>query len=118
MRNHHQFYINGQWVAPAGDSRLDVINPATEAVAGSIAMGAAADVERAVAAARAAFPAFSQSTREERLDLLARIGAAYKARFKDMAEAICEERVRPSRPSPVQGRRVPGWPISTWPPPH
>jgi acyl-CoA reductase-like NAD-dependent aldehyde dehydrogenase len=91
MRNHHQFYINGQWVAPAGDSRLDVINPATEAVAGSIAMGAAADVERAVAAARAAFPAFSQSTREERLDLLARIGAAYKARFKDMAEAICEE---------------------------
>ncbi|GLT23827.1 aldehyde dehydrogenase [Zoogloea oryzae] len=89
--HQQQFYIDGQWVEPSSSARREVINPATEAPAGVIAMGAAADVDRAVAAAKAAFPAFSATTREERLDLIARIGVAYKKRFDDMAKAITAE---------------------------
>ena len=89
--HQHQFDIDGQWVEPAGSARLDVINPATEAPVGTIALGTAADVERAVAAARAAFPAFSATSREARLDLLARICDTYKKRYDDMARAICTE---------------------------
>ena len=89
--HQHQFYIDGQWVEPAGSARLDVINPATEAPVGTIALGTAADVERAVAAARAAFPDFSATSREARLDLLARICDTYKKRYDDMARAICTE---------------------------
>lgn len=89
--HQQQFYIDGQWVEPSSSARREVINPATEAPAGVIAMGASADVDRAVAAAKAAFPAFSVTTREERLDLIARIGVAYKKRFDDMAKAITAE---------------------------
>ena len=89
--HQQQFYIGGQWVEPSSAARREVINPATEAPVGVIAMGASADVDRAVAAAKAAFPAFSATTREERLDLIARIGVAYKKRFDDMAKAISAE---------------------------
>ena len=89
--HQQQFYIGGQWVEPSSAARREVINPATEAPVGVIAMGAAADVDRAVAAAKAAFPAFAATTREERLDLIARIGVAYKKRFDDMAKAITAE---------------------------
>ncbi len=89
--HQQQFYIGGQWVEPSSAARREVINPATEAPVGVIAMGAAADVDRAVAAAKAAFPAFAATTREERLDLIARIGVAYKKRFDDMAKAISAE---------------------------
>ena len=89
--HQNQFYIDGQWVEPAGSARLDLINPATEAPVGTIALGTAADVERAVAAARAAFPDFSATSREARLDLLARICDTYKKRYDDMARAICTE---------------------------
>jgi len=91
MPHHQQFYIGGQWVDTTSPARFDVISPATEAAVGSIALGGPDDVVRAVAAARAAFPAFSASTREARLDLLQRICAAYKARYEDMARAISTE---------------------------
>lgn len=91
MPHHHQFYIGGQWVEPTSAARLDVINPATEAAVGTIALGGPDDVARAVAAARAAFPAFSAGTREARLALLQRICIAYKARYEDMARAISAE---------------------------
>ena len=91
-RTHaNQFYIDGQWVSPAEPRTLAVINPATEQPIGEIAMGSAKDVDRAVAAARRAFPAFSQSSREERLALLERIGAIYKRRLNEMGQAISEE---------------------------
>ena len=86
-----QFYIGGQWLAPSGSARLDVINPATEEAVASIAAGGPADVDRAVAAARAAFPAFSATSREERLALFERIAVAYNKRFDDMARAISAE---------------------------
>ncbi|NSX14581.1 aldehyde dehydrogenase family protein [Cupriavidus taiwanensis] len=92
MHSVDKFYINGQWVPPAaGATRADIIDPATEAVAGTLAMGTAADVDRAVAAARAAFPAWSVSTRETRIALLERIVAAYQARMGDLAQAVRQE---------------------------
>ncbi len=91
MRDYTKFYIDGAWVDPAGPQRLDVINPATEAVAGRIAMGTAADVDKAVAAAKRAFATFSMTTREERIELLQNIVAEYQKRYADIAAAITEE---------------------------
>ena len=70
MNNHLKFYINGAWVDPATPRALDVINPATEESFTRISVGSAADVDRAVAAARAAFPAFSQTSKADRIALL------------------------------------------------
>ncbi len=91
MRDYTKFYIGGAWVEPLGDARLDVINPATEAVAGTIAMGTAADVDAAVAAAKTAFATFSTTTRAERIELLQNIVAEYQKRYADIAAAITEE---------------------------
>jgi aldehyde dehydrogenase (NAD+) len=60
-KNDLKFYIDGEWVAPVVPKPYDVINPATEEVAGQISLGSAADVERAVAAARRAFPSYSMT---------------------------------------------------------
>ena len=91
MRNRTSFYIDGQWVPPAQPSTLEVINPATEGVAGVISMGSRADVDRAVAAAQRAFETYSRTSREERMALLGRIIEAYQPRMNDMAQAISEE---------------------------
>jgi aldehyde dehydrogenase (NAD+) len=96
MRDYLKFYIDGQWVEPKGKATVDVINPATEAVAGRVSLGTADDVDAAVRAARKAFPSFSQTSREERIDLLERIIAEYQKRFEDMAKAITEEMGAPS----------------------
>ena len=89
--NAGKFYIDGAWVAPVEMRTIDVINPATEAVIGQIPLGSAADVDRAVAAARAAFPAYAATSREERMALLQRIIDVYKRRFAEMGAAISEE---------------------------
>jgi len=96
MREYLKFYIDGQWVDPVTPKTLDVINPATEAVAGKISAGSAADVDKAVAAAKKAFESYSQTTREERIDLLERIQAEYQKRFGDIAHAITEEMGAPA----------------------
>ena len=96
MRDYRQFYIDGAWVDPAVAKSLDVINPATEQVCGQISLGAAADVDRAVKAARAAFASFSQTSREQRHALLERIVDEYKKRYNDMAAAITEEMGAPA----------------------
>ncbi|MEM1434383.1 MAG: aldehyde dehydrogenase family protein [Pseudomonadota bacterium] len=86
-----KFYINGEWVEPSGNETLDVINPATEEAIGKIAMGSAEDVNRAVAAAKAAFETFSQTTREERIAMLERLVAAYKGKMGDIAGIVSQE---------------------------
>ena len=96
MRDYLKFYINGKWVDPKTAKTLDVINPATEAVAGHISMGSAADVDAAVLAARAAFASYSQTSVEERVALLERLINEYKKRYDDMAAAITEEMGAPS----------------------
>ncbi len=96
MRDYLKFYINGAWVDPVTPKALDVINPATEAVAGRISMGSAADVDKAVKAARAAFETWSQSSVDERIALFEKLIEEYKKRYADMAAAITEEMGAPA----------------------
>ncbi len=91
MKHLDQFYIGGGWVAPSGDRFGDVVNPATEAVIAKVPLGDAADVDRAVAAARDAFDGFAATTREERIALLERIVAGFRARIDDVAAAMTLE---------------------------
>ncbi|MCY4343374.1 MAG: aldehyde dehydrogenase family protein [Gammaproteobacteria bacterium] len=91
MSNRQKFYINGEWVEPSTSATLAVINPATEEPIDTIALGGPADVDKAVAAAKAAFETFSQTTREERVALLERIIAAYSGRMGEVAQVISQE---------------------------
>jgi len=91
MGNTTKFYIDGAWVDPVTPHRLDVINPATEEVAGQISLGSRVDVDRAVAAARRAFTTYSQTSRDERLALLQRIIDGFEARNAELARAMTAE---------------------------
>lgn len=86
-----QFYIDGKWVDPVQPRDCAVINPATEAVAATISLGSAADVDKAVAAARRAFATWSVTPLKERCGLLRRLIELYEARIDDMAAAITTE---------------------------
>ena len=88
MQNLTKFYIGGRWVEPLSSATLPVMNPATEAQIGTVAMGNAADVDRAVAAAKAAFEGFSTTSKQVRLDLLYRLKAVTERRFEDLAQAM------------------------------
>ncbi|MGY2029138.1 aldehyde dehydrogenase family protein [Nocardia gipuzkoensis] len=96
MREYSKFYIGGAWVYPAEAQSFEVVNPATEEVCGTVANGSAADVDRAVAAAREAFPAWSASPVAERIELLRAIGVEYGKRAGDLAAALTEEMGAPS----------------------
>ncbi|WP_414431044.1 aldehyde dehydrogenase family protein [Alcanivorax sp. IL3] len=92
MGSLQQFYINGEWVNPAdGASSHTVINPATENPLGELAMGGAADIDAAISAAAAAFPAFSAEPLETRLGYLEKIAEGYQARLEEIAQAISQE---------------------------
>jgi aldehyde dehydrogenase (NAD+) len=91
MRECRDFYIDGRWVAPKRPKDHPVVNPATEEPVGTISLGSASDVDDAVAAARRAFPAYAETTREERLELLGRIVDVYKKHYDEMAETISRE---------------------------
>src|SRR5882724_4959984 len=91
MRDYLKFYINGAWVDPVAPRTLEVINPATEEAYARISIGSKADVDKAVAAAKAAFPSFSQTSKAERLKLLKRILEIYNERYEDIAQAVSQE---------------------------
>jgi aldehyde dehydrogenase (NAD+) len=89
-------YIDGEWVKSTAGVVSDIVNPATEKPIGAVSLGTAQDVDKAVAAARAAFAEYSQWTVDQRLDLLAKIVDAYKARWNDIAAAITAEMGAPA----------------------
>ncbi|MGL4566789.1 MAG: aldehyde dehydrogenase family protein [Halioglobus sp.] len=91
MREYRQFYINGKWVDPVKPNSFDVINPATEEVCAHISLGSEEDVNRAVAAARAAFETYSRTSVKERIELLESCAAVYQKYYNDIADAIREE---------------------------
>jgi acyl-CoA reductase-like NAD-dependent aldehyde dehydrogenase len=91
MRAYEQLYINGQWVASAGTDTLSVTDSATEEVIATIPDGTASDVDAAVAAAKAAFPAWSALSKEERAAYLMKIHAGLEARTDEIAETIAKE---------------------------
>ena len=96
MQERLQFYIDGAWVDPATPKTLDVINPATEEPCGRISLGSEDDVDRAVKAARAAFPAWSATSKEERLAVLRRIVEVYQSRYDEMVAIVSEEMGAPT----------------------
>ena len=91
MQDRLQFYIGGKWVDPVVPKSLDVIDPAHEEPFARISLGSAADVDKAVAAARQAFESFSRTGKEERIALLQKILELYQKRYGDVVEAISRE---------------------------
>lgn len=91
MRTYDKFYIGGEWVAPTGTETMEVIDSATEEVIGKVPLGTATDVDRAVAAARAAFESWSQTPVDVRSKYLRDISAALAGRGKEIAELIASE---------------------------
>jgi aldehyde dehydrogenase (NAD+) len=84
-------FIDGRWIESASSTQLEVINPATEAPVTSIVLGDVADVDAAVAAARRAFQAFSETSVDERIALLESIISRYEARIDEIAAAVTLE---------------------------
>ena len=91
MDSYLQNYINGAWVDSIGGTRHEVISPSTEEPCTEITLGTVADVDAAVAAAKAAFKSWSQTSREERLALMGRIVEEYKKRIPDLARSMATE---------------------------
>ena len=91
MENLQKFYINGKWVEPRSKNTMPVINPATEEQIGTVAMGNAEDVDLAVSAANEAFMTFSQTTIQDRLDLLIKIKDVTQKRFEELVKAMSTE---------------------------
>lgn len=91
MLDKRKFYINGEWVDPIAPQDLEVINPATEKPIAVISMGTAADVDRAVAAAKTAFHSYSRTSLDERVALLEKLLEIYTRRYDEMARTITLE---------------------------
>jgi aldehyde dehydrogenase (NAD+) len=91
MKDCRQFYIDGKWVEPVVAHDFPVINPGTEEQVATISLGTAADVDRAVSAAKRAFESYSETTVEQRSALLQRIIAVYQSHMDEMAETISQE---------------------------
>ena len=97
MREYKQFYINGEWVDPVIPKDFEVINPATEEVCAIISLGSEEDVNRAVAAAKAAFDSYSRTSVAERIELLESCAEVYQKYYNDIADAIREEMGAPQK---------------------
>jgi aldehyde dehydrogenase (NAD+) len=91
VRIHDKFYINGHWAQPHSAGAIEVINSTTEEVMGKIPEGTAADINAAVAAAKAAFEQWSNTAVEERARYLEQIAEKLAARKQEIAELIAAE---------------------------
>ena len=111
MQPTDKFYINGQWVAPSTQDKIDVHNASTGAVMGSVPAGGERDIESAVAAARAAFDSWSQTPAAMRAEYLGKIHAGLKARAEELAKTIAQEVGMPIK---LAGRIQAGLPIANF----
>ncbi|NVZ62110.1 aldehyde dehydrogenase family protein [Pseudomonas gingeri] len=91
MQRIDHIYINGTFVTPHGQELFDLYNPATGQVIGQVRLGDEQDADAAIAAAKAAFPAFSRTAKAERLAMLQRMHAAIAAREDQLNDALIEE---------------------------
>ena len=97
MTDKPQFFIDGEWQTLSDRPTMDLVNPATEKVSGKLHLGNEDDVDRAVKAARNAFPGFAATSLNERIELLQSITDGYKARFDDIGSAISEQMGAPKK---------------------
>src|SRR6201992_2471937 len=95
MKTIDQIYVDGAFVTPHGTEMFNLFNPATGRVIGQVRLGDEEDAQHAVAAAKRAFPAFSRTTKAERIGMLRRLQAAVAARVDALCEAIVEEFGKP-----------------------
>ncbi|MEU5563518.1 aldehyde dehydrogenase family protein [Micromonospora musae] len=95
----NKIYIDGEFVTPHGTELFDLHNPATGQVIGQVQLADEVDAEAAIAAAKRALPAWSATSREERIDALRRLHDAVAARLEDIREAVVEEYGGPVRNS-------------------
>ena len=91
MIEKRQFYINGEWVTSKGGEEYHVINPSTEEPCAAITLASEADANAAVAAAKAAFPAWMATPVEERIALVEKLIEIYEGKTEEMAQAISLE---------------------------
>jgi len=91
MKDMRKFYINGEWVNPINGTDFPVINPSTEEAYATISLGGKEDAEAAIAAAKAAFPSWSKSSKAERIELMETILDVYMKYSDEMGETISEE---------------------------
>ena len=109
MIEKKMFYIDGAWVAPREGREHAVINPSTEEPCAVIALGGQADTDAAVAAARAAFPAWMATPPEKRIALVEKILEIYQGRAEDLAQATSME-----MGAPIDMARQQQVPAGTW----
>ncbi|MEW6272551.1 MAG: aldehyde dehydrogenase [Thermodesulfobacteriota bacterium] len=93
MQTYDRLFIGGEWQAPSTTETIDVISPSTEEVVARVPAGKAADIDRAVAAARAAFDRgpWPRLTVAERVDWMRKLSAGLQARMNDVAQAVTTE---------------------------
>ena len=96
MQDKKKFYINGEWIDSQNGQPFSVLNPATEEKVATITLGTEDDVNNAVKSAREAFKSYSQTSKEERIELITKIQKAYEARWMDLAQAVTAEMGAPS----------------------
>ncbi|WP_103501692.1 MULTISPECIES: aldehyde dehydrogenase family protein [unclassified Streptomyces] len=106
MREHTSLYIDGAWSEPVDGTVLELTHPADGRPSGSVTLGGAADVDRAVTAAARAFRTYSRTTPQERIALLERILTEFDRRAEDLALAVTEEMGAPL--TLASGAHVPG----------
>jgi len=94
-------FIGGEWVAPSGSERIEVVNSTTEEVMGTVPACSAEDADRAVRAAREAFPAWSETSHEERAGYLNAIAAGLGERAEEIAATISQELGMPLKLSQI-----------------
>ncbi|MDX6336181.1 MAG: aldehyde dehydrogenase, partial [Streptosporangiaceae bacterium] len=95
----NKIYIDGEFVTPHGTELFDLFNPATGKVIGQVQLADEADTGAAVAAAKRALPAWSATSKEERIDALRRLQAAVAARRNEIQESVLVEYGGPLRNS-------------------
>lgn len=95
MMNYDKLYINGEWVVSDSEALTEVINPATEEICGRVPCGNAADVDRAVLAARKAFDSWSATSAEERSQYIQIIAGKMAERLADLGKVISQEQGSP-----------------------
>ena len=91
MKKEHRFYINGEWIDSSSTELIEIENPSTEEVIGTISAGTKEDIDLAVAAAKNAFQSFGFTSKEDRIAILEEIIKNYEASAEDLALCISEE---------------------------
>ena len=97
IRDRYQLLINGEWVDAENGATFETFNPATGEKLATCADAGAADVEKAVQAARAAQPAWAAKSAEERARILLRIAERIDERAEELAAVETQDNGKPIR---------------------